>query len=125
MLRPHGRLTRLRRTAGGVPGNACENLRAHTRAAVLSRQFVILRADASIRWSLRAMRLGGVDADQLRALFVLLNRIDASRVRGGPKPPVLAEVLERDDGWSWARRARRSVILSSAWPTCYSPRATR
>ncbi|WP_437831416.1 hypothetical protein [Sorangium sp. So ce1153] len=26
--------------------------------------------------------------------------IDASRVRGGPKPPVPTEVLERDAAWS-------------------------
>ncbi|WP_437692811.1 hypothetical protein [Sorangium sp. So ce176] len=26
--------------------------------------------------------------------------IDVSRVRGGPKPPVRAEVPERDAGWS-------------------------
>jgi 5'-3' exonuclease len=89
----------LLRNAGTVSRKAGESLRAHARSAVLSRQLVTLRADAPIRWSLPAMRLGGVDADRLRAL---LDRdgIDASRVRGGPKPPVPAEVLERDAAWS-------------------------
>ncbi|WP_437310066.1 5'-3' exonuclease [Sorangium sp. So ce388] len=99
LLRPHHRLARLLRSAGCVPGKAGENLRAHARAAVLSRQLVTLRADAPIRWSLPAMRLGGVDVTRLPALLER-DGIDASRVRGGPKSPVPAEALERDAAWS-------------------------
>ncbi|WP_438029091.1 5'-3' exonuclease [Sorangium sp. So ce233] len=99
LLRPNHGLVRLLRNAGTVPGKAGESLRAHARAAVLSRRLVTLRADAPIRCSLQAMRLGGVDVDRLRALLER-DGIDASRVRGGPKPPVPAEVLERDAGWS-------------------------
>lgn len=99
LLRANRGLARLLRNAGSVQGKAGASLRAHARAAALSRRLVALRADAPIRWSLPAMRLGGVDADRLRALLER-DGIDASRVRGGPKAPVPAEVLERDAGWS-------------------------
>ncbi|XXX78586.1 5'-3' exonuclease H3TH domain-containing protein [Sorangium sp. So ce134] len=99
LLRPNRGLARLLRNAGCVPGKAGESLRAHARAAALSRRLVVLRADAPIRWSLPAMRLGGVGVERLRALLER-DGIDASRVRGGPKPPVPAEVLERDAAWS-------------------------
>ncbi|XXX79226.1 5'-3' exonuclease H3TH domain-containing protein [Sorangium sp. So ce134] len=117
LLRPNRGLARLLRNAGSVPGKAGESLRAHARAAVLSRQLVTLRADAPIRWNLPAMRLGGVDVDRLRALLEL-DGIDASRVRGGPKPPVPAEVLERDAGWSGrevvaALRAAQAELLAA------------
>jgi DNA polymerase-1 len=107
LLRPNRGLARLLRNAGTVTGKVGESLRANARTAVLSRQLVTLRADAPIRWSIQAMRLGGVDVARLRALLER-DGIDASRVRGGPKPPVPAEALERDAGWDdWDVVAKR------------------